>query len=392
MAGLQPTADAAQIGNTNMSAGGSTVNGQPSNQLAPNLVASVKPNNTLTAQDHAIFANHAQLASDTLLNLATRYSTSDIAANANRVAGRRVMIERTAYARLSNAIKGHAARSGQTPAQVRTALTETRKAAGVKACFKASVKVSDGANDTAGNDQEHTGDTTEDESDADAEEVFTARPASGPAPTVPTSTLSAGDQYLFNNSENLHGEILLALAERYSNVDISRHITMRFGTDPTTIGASGMSLRVTRALKIRAKATNQTLEQVRDTLKQVREANGVTINNQKPTVQPASQADVATETPTAAAQEGMDVEMADASTGDNQQRYTAAEMDAAHALLLMCQTPPQDVLDAASILMDMHGGEGAATEDEVSDTEMNDADKAEFMADFQARWRPETQM
>ena len=149
---------------------------------------------------------------------------------------------------------------------------------------------------------------------------------------------------------------------------------------------------VKTGVKIRAKATNQTLEQVRDTLKQVREANGVTINNQKPTVQPASQADVATETPTAAAQEGMDVEMADASTGDNQQRYTAAEMDAAHALLLMCQTPPQDVLDAASILMDMHGGEGAATEDEVSDTEMNDADKAEFMADFQARWRPETQM
>jgi hypothetical protein len=399
MAGLQPTADAAQIGNTNMSAGGSTVNGQPSNQLAPNLVASVKPNNTLTAQDHAIFANHAQLAGDTLLNLATRYSTSDIAANANRVAGRRVMIERTAHARLSNAIKGHAARSGQTPAQVRTALTETRKAAGVKACFKASVKVSDGANDTAGNDQEHTGDTTEDESDADAEEVFTARPvssparpASGPAPTVPTSTLSAGDQYLFNNSENLHGEILLALAERYSNVDISRHITMRFGTDPTTIGASGMSLRVTRALKIRAKATNQTLEQVRNTLKQVREANGVIINNQKPTVQPASQAVVATETPTAAAQEGMDVEMADASTGDNQQRYTAAEMDAAHALLLMCQAPSQDVLDAASILMDIQRDDGAATEDEVSDTEMNDADKAEFMADFQARWRPETQM
>jgi hypothetical protein len=162
MAGLQPTADAAQIGNTNMNAGGSTVNGQPSNQLAPNLVASVQPNNTLTAQDHAIFANHAQLTGDTLLNLATRYSKSDIAANANRVAGRKVMIERTAYARLSNAIKDHAARSGQTPAQVRTALTETRKAAGVKACFKASVKVSDGANDTAGNDQEHTGDTTED--------------------------------------------------------------------------------------------------------------------------------------------------------------------------------------------------------------------------------------
>jgi hypothetical protein len=57
-------------------------------------------------------------------------------------------------------------------------------------------------------------------------------------------------------------------------------------------------------------------------------------------------------------------------------------------------TPPiplsQEVIDAARILMTLHSNDGAETEDEVSDTEMDDAEKADFMADFQARWRSGT--
>lgn len=277
-------------------------------------------------------------------------------------------------------------------------MTKARKAAGVTAGFSAFVKFSDGTGDNAAgnNDQEHTGNTTEDNSDAESEELFTARPVSAPAaPTVPAVSLPAADQDLSNNSQDLFGETLLTLAERYSNVEISRHVAMRFGHDPTTIGASGVSLRVTRALKARVTATNTTLDQAKNALKRAREVNGVTINNKKPKVEPAQQADAALATSAKVAQDGMDVEMTDAVIGEAQQGYTAAEKDAADALLLMCQTPPpsppsQEVFDAASILMDMHRDDDSATEDEVSDTEMNDAEKAEFMADFQARWRPGT--
>jgi hypothetical protein len=116
------------------------------------------------------------------------------------------------------------------------------------------------------------------------------------------------------------------------------------------------------------------------------QAGGAAGSNKKKRVEPAPQADAAT-TP-----ESADTEMADSSSGDSQEGYTADEIDAANALLLMFQTPPQEVVDAANILMTLNKDDGADTEDEVSDTEMDDAQKAEFMADFQANWRPDTQM
>jgi hypothetical protein len=420
MAGLQPSDNAAPIGgstapsNTSVNTGGSAVNGQTSNQTAqtaaatiqattttqaatitPILVANVQTTNTIAAQDQFAFANSSHLVGDAILNIATRYSTGDISTNANRAAGGDVMSKRTAYSRLSSAINDYAARSGQTPGQVRTELTNARKAGGVPAAFKGFVKVPAGANNTAGNDQEHTGDTTEDNSDADTQAVSAAVAAPAPAPKVPAVapvTLPAADQHLFNNSELLHGETILTLAERYNVQEITKHVAKRFGTDATTLSHSGVSVRITRALKIRATANNITLERARDALRQARETNGVTINNKKKTVEPATQAVAATTTPADAAPEGVDTEMVDVSNEDDQRRYTAAELDAADALLFMCQTPPQDreVLDAASILMDLHRDDGSATEEEVSDTEMIGTERAEFMANFQARWRPGT--
>jgi hypothetical protein len=37
--------------------------------------------------------------------------------------------------------------------------------------------------------------------------------------------------------------------------------------------------------------------------------------------------------------------------------------------------------------MELHKDDNVATEDEVSGTEMNDAEGAEFVVDYQARWR-----
>jgi hypothetical protein len=105
---------------------------------------------------------------------------------------------------------------------------------------------------------------------------------------------------------------------------------------------------------------------------------------------------VTTETPAVAVKvgmESMDVEMTNAVNENAQQGHTAAEMDAADALLMVFQmsprTPPQDqeVLNAAAVLMELHKDDNVATEDEVSGTEMNDAEGAEFVVDYQARWR-----
>jgi len=216
------------------------------------------------------------------------------------------------------------------------------------------------------------------------------------------------DQDLFNNSELLFGETLLNLAERYSNSDISKNVSKKFGTDQTTLGISGVSLRTKRALKARAIATNITFDQARSNLRQARVANGVTLNNRGGTIkrkaEPASQADIAAgsnkkkrvepapQAVEATTPEGSDTEMTDTSSGDSQEGYTVDKVEAANVLLMMCHQTPQEVVDAANILMTLHKNDGAETEDEVSDTKMDEAEKAEFMADFQARWRPETQM
>jgi hypothetical protein len=386
MAGLQPSGGADQM---NMNAGGPAANGQVNNQTP---TATFQPtNNNMTPQDQAAFANPARLVGDTILSIATRYATTDIAINVNAAAGKAIMTRYIANYRLKVAIKVYAARIGQTPSQVRADLTATRIAAGIR-CN--AVKDAD----TTEADEEHTGDTTEDESESDEEEAaatttFTIAP---PTPAVPSP---ANDQFLFSNSERLVRETLLTLAERYSNKEISNNIGKKVGTDQFTLSQTAVSRRMTTALEARAKATKITVEQARANLHAARENNGVSVRaangsrrdssrksrSKNSKVEPTPQA---TTTATAAVRESLDVEMTDAS--NSQQVYTAAEVDAANALLLLCQAPSQEVVEAASILMTMHRNDGAETEDEVSDVEMDDAERAEFMADFQARWRPGT--
>jgi hypothetical protein len=245
---------------------------------------------------------------------------------------------------------------------------------------------------------------------------------------MPSTPPPANDAFLFSNSERLVGETLLTLAAKYSKIEISKNVAKAGVIKQTTLSQGAVSFRITAALKARAKATSITVEQARANLHAAREGNNVKVRaadgtrrnpNRKPVVskrkavsapqgadgsaesaskkskvEPAPQADVATTTTS----EGADAEMTDStSSGGSQEGYSADEVDAANALVLLFRTPPpsppsppsQEVLDAASILMEMHRNDGAETDDEVSDTEM---DEAEFMADFQAQWRPETLM
>lgn len=350
-----------------------------SNPKATTPTATTQKVSILTAQDHAIFANHAQLTGDAILNIASRYATSDIAKNVNTAAGQKVMTQRIAHYRLRRSVRANAADNGKTPDQVRAQLTAARKAAGIS-CHTAKK-----ANTT-------DGDNTEDESDADAEDVAAA---STPTRLAPTVTIPANDQFLFNNSERLFGETLLTLAARYSNIEISKNIGKKSGNDVPILTQSAISLRITSALKARATATNATVDRARATLRQTREANNVNIRAANGTknakkVEPASQADVAITTAANALLEAVDTEMTDSDSGDEQQGYTPAEVDAANALLALSVPPTEEVVDAANTLMDIYRNDGAETEDEVSDIEMDNAEEAEFMADFQTRWRPGT--
>jgi hypothetical protein len=367
---------------------------------------------TMTSQDAAAFAHPAQLNGETILSIATRYATTDIAANVNSAAGKEIMTQGIASYRLQRAVKAYAAKVGQTADQVRAELVEARKNPGVK-CKGANSKTESGGDEQ----QQHTGDTTEDEDESQSDDAFAP-------PTFTSMPSTANDAFLFSNSKRLVGETLLALAAKYSNIKISQNVAKAGGIKQTTLSQGAVSFRITAALKARAKATSITVEQARANLHAAREGNNVKVRaadgtrrnpNRKPVVskrkavsapqgadesaelaskkskvEPAPQAVVATTTTS----EGADAEMTDSSSGDSQEGYSADEVDAANALVLLFRTTPpsppsQEVLDAASIIMDMHRDDGAETDDEVSDTEM---DEAEFMADFQAQWRPETPM
>jgi hypothetical protein len=444
---------------TRMSSSGSVVNTQPFNQtapaaaatsiqattIAPILVANVQPTNTIAAQDLIAFANPNRLTGDTLLNIATRYSTDYVVKQVSGVAGKAVMARSTISSRLSRAIRDYAARAELPTDQVKADLTASRRAAGV---WVTKANVSQATTSQAANEG-HTGNTTEDESDdAETQDVAATPPAFAPALAAPTAAINpaATDQQLFANPDRLFGNTLLTLAERFSNPEISMRIGTKAGTDKSILSQRGVANRINAALKTRTVGTTATLDQLKDTLRANRAANGVKtrapVGPRNNTVEPALQAvvataltapvptlagavqeamdaemvDVTTETPVVAVPEAIDTEMANATTktpavavkvgmesmevemtnavNENAQRgHTAAEMDAADALLMVFQTLPraspqdQEVLNAAAILMELHKDDDVATEDEVSDTEMNDAERAEFVVDYQARWR-----
>jgi hypothetical protein len=416
MAGIQPSGIAAPTGgwtafnSANMTTGASPVTGQPSN-----------PTPTTA--------------------LATRYSTDSIVKQVSGVAGKAVMARSTISSRLSRAIRDHAARAGLPTDQVKADLTAARRAAGV---WVTKANASQATTSQAANEG-HTGNTTEDESDDAETQDVAATPTAFAAATTAINP-AATDQQLFADPDRLFGNTLLTLAERFSNPEITMRIGTKAGTDKSILSQRGVANRINAALKTRTVGTTATLDQLKDILRATRAANGVKtrapLGPRNNTVEPALQAvvatvlttpiatlagavqeamdaemvDVTTETPVVAVQEAIDTEMANVTTetpavavkvgmesmdvemtnavNENaQQGHTAAEMDAADALLMVFQTPPrtppqdQEVLNAAAILMELHKDDDVATEDEVSDTEMNDAERAEFVVDYQARWR-----
>jgi hypothetical protein len=333
----------------------------------------------ISANEQFLFSDPARLLGETLLTLAERYTNSDILKHIGLKPGttdQPILAQSALSHRIILALEKRAKATNTTAAQARTALKTARAVNNVQS------RAPQG--------------------------TVPRYVKKAPAAAATTPTPAYSDQHLFTNSELLFGETLLNLAERYSNSDISNNVSKKFGTDQTTIGDSGVSLRTKRALKARAIANNITFDQAKEDLKQARIANGITLNNKgvslKRKAEPASQAggaagsnkkkrvEPAPQAGAATTPESADTEMADSSSGDSQEGYTADEIDAANALLLIFQTPPQEVIDAANILMTLNKDDGADTEDEVSDTEMDDAQKAEFMADFQANWRPDTQM
>jgi len=120
-----------------MSTSGSALNEQPSSQTTPAMVANVQPASTSiptapTPNDQLLFADQANIEGEALLDLATRYTTIDIARHVNAAAGKVAMSERKARWRVAAAIRNHAKSTGKTVSEVRGELTAARKSNGLR--------------------------------------------------------------------------------------------------------------------------------------------------------------------------------------------------------------------------------------------------------------------
>jgi hypothetical protein len=206
----------------------------------------------ISANEQFLFSDPARLLGETLLTLAERYTNSDILKHIGLKPGttdQPILAQSALSHRIILALEKRAKATNTTAAQARDALKTARAVNNVQS------RAPQGT----------------------VPRYVKKAPAPQAAATAQTPVHS--DQHLFTNSELLFGETLLNLAERFSNSDISKNISKKFGTDQTTIGDSGVSLRTKRALKARAIANNITFDQAKEDLKQARLANGITLNN-----------------------------------------------------------------------------------------------------------------
>ena len=306
MANLQLSEEAAPTGGwtafstANMAPAGSALNGQVSN---PTPTAPVATTNTAptgispaqAAQDQLLFSDRNSLTGQVLLNLATRYATSDITKSVNAAAGGKAISGRVMYWRINAAIKKHAKDTGRTVDEVTEDLTVAREAAGVR-----QNRPNRTSTTTADNNAEHTGDTTEEEeedSEAESEDIAaSSAPASAPsgstAPLLATTQATTAqlapilfvtpqhvntprpqDQAAFADPARLTGDAFLDIATRYATSDIAVNVNAAAGKQVMSRVVAISRLR--RAITDYAARVGQTENQVKRELTAARKAAGV---------------------------------------------------------------------------------------------------------------------
>lgn len=364
---------------------------------------------TQQEKDQALLADPPRLTGLALLGLCKRYSTRDIVDLTNAAAGVVVTSLPTINSRLNAALLKSARETGRTKDEVRDELTEHRKSLGIRSTrrvpFKRMGTVANATKtksdqtepapqaDVAATTQalDHTGDTTEENSDADMEDD------NGDAARL---ALERADHAAFVDQNSLFGEKMLLIAERYSDPEISAHICAILGNFPLTKG--GVANRIHSALKARADATGISLKDAREALNVARAASGALQPSKKgkgvlkvsrhrqPT--PATTAPVASHVTApvasqvaAAVTEQIDIDMTDEDGTSGQEGWNADEIDAANTLLKLV-AGDEEVQETATILLNMHRDDAllAGQPDQAGgvigengDTNMNDVEMGE---------------
>lgn len=317
--------------------------------MNPNIALSVA-----SIHDQSLFANRSKLVGEDLLELAARYSNNMIVelTNASRPAGSMITNRWHLHRALENAFKSRSQNTGKTLEQVKGEFFAMRKSKGVRS----NIKVNDNLRRNLTRnpvDSEHTGDTTEEEFD---------------------------DEDAFANPKSLRGDALIALAERYSNVDIANRTAAFAKEGDKLLGARAWYSRLNRALKARAYITGESFDSLRDALHEARKRNMVkqynytggsrtssmaSGTNKMTLVGSMPQAAVAVDassspieddgfdhTGDTTEEEGEDgVNMSDVQGFDAQAGFTANEVEAANGLLALSNH--SKVTQAAMVLMAM---------------------------------------
>lgn len=331
---------------------------------------------TQKEKDQALLADPPRLTGLALLDLCKRHSTRDIVDLANAAAGVEVTSRSTINSRLNSALLKSARETGRTKDQVRDELTEHRKSLGIRSTRRAPFQRRGTAVKETKNDQaepapqadiaattqalDHTGDTTEDNSDADMEDD------SGDAARL---AQERADHAAFVDQNSLFGEKMLLIAERYSDPEISAHICAVLGNFPLTKG--GVANRIHSALKARADATGTSLKDARKALNVARFASGVFEPSAKgkgvlrvsrryrqPTPATTAPVDSHATAPVASqaaapVTEQVDTNMTDDDGTPSQEGWNTDEIDAANTLLKLV-AGDAEVQETATILMNMH--------------------------------------
>lgn len=142
---------------------------------------------------------------------------------------------------------------GQSAAEIRVELTETRKRNGVRSTRRSpSRKPAKTTLRTSSPVPEHRGERTEDDADLDFDE-----------------------EEIFTNPDLIQGEALIKPAERYSNIEIAQALPVDKKTGKPALSATGVYQRLNSALAARAAMMQKPVDDVRDHLARTRKRNGV---------------------------------------------------------------------------------------------------------------------
>jgi hypothetical protein len=374
----------------------------PNGDQAPASMFASPASQTQEAEDQAFFRGDSrELTGYILLDLCERHSISDIVDQINQAVGAEIISRPTLNSRLNSALVKKAKDEGTTKDEVRAALTERRKARGIRSTRRKPWSqqrsrlstVTNASDFNAGPVNTRTGYSTQENSDADMD-------ATNNSDALTPAQQQQADHAAFVDQQSLKGDAMLLMAERYTDVEISARICAIPGNFPLKEG--GVANRIHDALKRKAQATGVTLEQVRADLNAARASNGIVRQTKlgkvrapktarKAKSEAVVQDDAADDAPVDAPvptqlPEQTDDEMTDDDSTSSQQGWNADEVDAANTLLALF-SDDSEVDEAASILMDMHRADaslaaqpkqmvdltGKAASSDIDDVEMTAA-------------------